>query len=379
MNERQFQAWLADRAPATVPAGLRERVERIPSETTARPAGRFGARPRSLGQGHARRRWLALGLAAAMLTGSVIAAGVLSPRPEVKPPPTNGPIVVTNGSVAMAVDPVTGSAVPISDLGIGGRSISPIALDFAISAAWSPDGRWVAYTTPSELRMMDLASDTSERVTALGPCGSLGECGVTWSPDGQTVAFTSGDTLRSIDVATGRISLLTSGGSIGSPDWSPDGGSIVFARGHELWVIRPDGTGANRLLSEGPDRAGPIDVRWSPDSSKIGFVSSDEWASAGRRGGPGWQIQIIVVDADGSNRHAIANDGECWCMNFGPSGFAWSPDGTQIAFISPGYNHGTASKPALPDPGLHIASADGSNPRLLFRESNGHIVWRPGP
>jgi len=381
MNERQFQAWLADRAPATVPASLRARVERISAEIAVRPAERIEARPRSQAHGPTRRRWLALGLAAAVVTGSAVAAGALLRRPDVAPLSGNGAIVVTTGSGAMAFDPVAGSAVPIDDLGIDGESLDPTALDAALDLAWSPDGRFAAYTTATDVRVLDLASGTSSRLATLDSCGSLFACGVTWSPDGRMVAFTSGNTLRVVDLAGGttsiRATLPTSTFApdwmLTSPTWSPDGRSIVFVQAKRLFVVQQDGTGLTQLLDEGRDRAGPIDPRWSPDGSKIGFVSSDLWSN-----GP-WHIQIVVVDPDGSNRRSIGQVGECWCMNFLPSGFAWSPDGTQIAFISPGYIRGKANKPALPDPGLHIASVDGSSPRLIYREIDGDIAWRPVP
>ena len=98
MNERQLQAWLTDRAPATVPASLRERIEGI--SATPAPVG-IGVVGGSLLRHATRRRTLAVGLLAATLTGSLLAAGALvRQQDDARPLPLhNGLIAVATGAI----------------------------------------------------------------------------------------------------------------------------------------------------------------------------------------------------------------------------------------------------------------------------------------
>ena len=100
------------------------------------------------------------------------------------------------------------------------------------------------------------------------------------------------------------------------PDWSPDGTKIAFVSDrnggvYQIYVMDADGTNQIRLTDGLPwYKAGPD---WSPDGRKIAF-SVDEGID-----------HIAVMDADGKNRVALENN--AW----GPS---WSPDGGKIAFTS---------------------------------------------
>src|SRR5262249_23605431 len=52
---------------------------------------------------------------------------------------------------------------------------------------WSPDGKKIAYTTGSQVWVMDNDGDHKEQVTKI----SSGAAGPVWSPDGKWIAFTS--------------------------------------------------------------------------------------------------------------------------------------------------------------------------------------------
>ncbi len=99
------------------------------------------------------------------------------------------------------------------------------------------------------------------------------------------------------------------------PDWSPDGTKIAFVSNrndgeYQIYVMDADGTNQIRL-TDGPRRKRHPD--WSPDGGKIAFAIHD-----GRS-------HIEVMDADGNNRVVFENEAA------GPS---WSPDGGKIAFVS---------------------------------------------
>ncbi len=100
------------------------------------------------------------------------------------------------------------------------------------------------------------------------------------------------------------------------PDWSPDGTKIAFVSDrdggvYQIYVMDADGTNQIRLTDGPPWQKGDPD--WSPDGKQIAFSVDD------------WDDHIDVMDADGDNRVVLEENA------FGPS---WSPDGGKIAFVT---------------------------------------------
>lgn len=185
----------------------------------------------------------------------------------------------------------------------------------ASGPAWSPDGKWLAFTSSRV--------DDKSQVFAIRPDGgeavqlSKAETGVNgfaWSPDGKAIAFTASDPvtdeakarkdfygdyavvrreyththLFTFDVAEALRgpqagTRRTSGKAftVGGFDWSPDGTRIAFGATvdpdlinggtSDLYVLDL-GTGAVKKIVEqpGPD-GGPL---WSPDGTSILFSSA---------------------------------------------------------------------------------------------------------
>jgi Tol biopolymer transport system component len=138
---------------------------------------------------------------------------------------------------------------------------------------------------------------------------------------------------------------LTSGtnGQIVAAAWSPDGQKIVYAwqagnaRNFDLYVIAADGSGQTALTKNGSTESADS-VAWSPDGKQIAYGL---YSAAGGTG----THDIYVMQADGSNPHALTR-----------SGFAaypaWSPNGTQIAYIWLGNNKNAE---------IHVMASDGSH------------------
>ena len=103
------------------------------------------------------------------------------------------------------------------------------------------------------------------------------------------------------------------------PDWSPDGTKIAFVSDRsdvsQIYVMDANGTNPIRL-TDGPRRKSAPD--WSPDGGKIAFTVNPDFKEE-------WEHHIAVMDADGNNRVRHENHAR------DPS---WSPDGREIAFIS---------------------------------------------
>ncbi len=90
---------------------------------------------------------------------------------------------------------------------------------------------------------------------------------------------------------------------------------IVFSQSNDIWVVDQDGTDATKLTTY----AGlDSDPHWSPDGTQIAFVSDRSGA-----------LDIWVMDADGTDARNVT--GGVAGISADP---AWSPDGTSIAFAN---------------------------------------------
>jgi Tol biopolymer transport system component len=126
------------------------------------------------------------------------------------------------------------------------------------------------------------------------------------------------------------------------PVWSPDGTKIAFVSnrgGGEIYVMNADGSNQTNLTNNPAFDSQPA---WSPDGTRIAFLSERD----GNR-------EIYVMNADGSNQTRLTNNPD---DDYDP---AWSPDGTQIAFTSWGDFIDAEGKPTSIK--LYVINADGSN------------------
>ena len=117
------------------------------------------------------------------------------------------------------------------------------------------------------------------------------------------------------------------------PAWSPDSTKIAFSSNEDLVVMNADGSGRTTLT----DGRHPT---WSPDGTKLAFYAFTGPAPQ--------QLDIFVIDANGSNRMPLTSDPT---LDQDP---VWSPDGTRIAFSR-------YLAQFTNDVEIHVMNADGSN------------------
>jgi Tol biopolymer transport system component len=232
-------------------------------------------------------------------------------------------------------------------------------------AAWSPDGRRVAFTRMVGLNIdiyvVDADGANLRRLTDHPGY----DRGPTWSPDGSRIAFSSDRdgnyNLYIMDADGSNLTPLTDHPATDdSPDWSPDGCRIAFVSGRDHWpeshiyIVNVDGSNLTQL-TEGSTL--DYEPRWSPDGTRIAFWSQPIGEAAA-------QPNVYVMDEDGAGKVRLTTGS---CGGYRP---VWSPDGTRIAF-SIGRDDPLGSD-------IFVMDADGLNVVQLTDEpgSNRPCSWR---
>ena len=132
---------------------------------------------------------------------------------------------------------------------------------------------------------------------------------------------------------------------------------ITFARNGDLFTVRADGTGFRHVTRSPANEHTPA---WSPDRSRIAFVS--------------WDRRILVVDADGDGRRLLFRLPDKYDE---VTGLTWSPDGRRIAFATARYRRVSAG---VRDCGqIWWMRSDGGNPhRVVWHQPHiTGISWSP--
>jgi Tol biopolymer transport system component len=146
------------------------------------------------------------------------------------------------------------------------------------------------------------------------------------SPDGKRMVYVKTEERKDVVYVaaadgTDARKLSPDGLSAGSPEWSPDGRRIAFVglRGDRYQVHVMDAGGGNvRQLTDGPHGA------WMPKFGPDGRLTYFLFRQPMSKHRPG-----DLVIADGKDSKAVAKDVVV-------VDYAWSPDGTAIAYAKPG-------------------------------------------
>ncbi len=218
---------------------------------------------------------------------------------------------------------------------------------------WSPDGKQIVFNSlrsgNNEIYTINVDGTGIKRLTNT----PLDDLEPQWSPNGFWIAYYTTKNLSTggwyyeicvINSDGTELKEITEGVTL---RWSPDGSQIAFLGPYSnIFMIEPDGTGLKNLSnSNGYD----FDFSWSPDSKLIAFATNRDNNA---------EIYLLCVDCEDSpqiniTKSAGRNDHK-------PS---WSPDGTQIAFLS--------------DDTLCVMNADGSQKKCFGIKGRGTIDWKP--
>jgi Tol biopolymer transport system component len=346
---------------------LREMLERRARTISATPTDAPKAVRRA-------RRRLALNAAVGTLVGLAVLAGAFAgfrtiqaaPTPADRPTPSvtttpsgtvqrrDGEVITSEAGRLVAVDPDTAeSRIIVADDEQTKRRIG--------NAAWSPDGRWVAYDLIGGSELWVVNAEREPRQLAVET--SYGSW--TWSPTAPQLAMVRDSRLTVVDASTGRQTDLGSvvGDDTSAPVWSPDGTRILYGvRGGSLYSVDV-GSGDRSLLVRlpGEDLDSMDQIEWSPDGAYLAIVNDLE-PGGGR---------LYVMNADGSRVRVLLD-------NFEPGGafgtrFGWSPDGTRLAYAAlsgPDERSAPASGAFTPELLIWTVSLDGSAPSLVASHTN---------
>lgn len=230
------------------------------------------------------------------------------------------------------------------------------------NAEWSPDGRWLTFTSSrvgDRSQLFAIRPDGGEAVVLTKSETGVG--GYEWSPDGRRIAFVTSDPtpkeskdrkdglgdfevvrreyvfshLWTIDVEAafqeaqpGTRRTKGRDFTIGSFSWSPDGGRIAFSAAvnadlinsgtTDIYVLDLPSDAVRKIVAQpGPDGS----PRWSPDGRSIVFSSAmgklDYFAN---------NTRLAIVPADGGTPRSLTD-----AFDENPSFVAWTADGIIFA------------------------------------------------
>jgi dipeptidyl aminopeptidase/acylaminoacyl peptidase len=265
----------------------------------------------------------------------------------------------------------------IADIATGESHALTSAKKSSTTAAWSPDGKWIAFLSDRPGQIKDTPEGKKQLYMISADGGEAQQLTKTendvnsfdWAPDSKHIAFSTTDpdpkvlqdrkekygeysvvhadyqmthiwTIEAPDGSTpaAEPKRLTEGDkfSVGEFSWSPDGTRIAFSAQKDpdlissetadLYVVTVSGGAVKKIVSTpGPD----TNPKWSPDGKKIAFETA-----AGSKYYYYTNVKIAVVPADGGTPQILTDT-----FDEDPGLIGWGPQGIYFAAEQKTYAH----------------------------------------
>jgi Tol biopolymer transport system component/DNA-binding winged helix-turn-helix (wHTH) protein len=232
-----------------------------------------------------RRLWLIVG---AIGVFAVVAMAILYLRRPLPPPHVTAYTQITHDarpifSIAgtdgsrLYFNRYESSPQSIAQVAISGGGVVqvPVALPFPVIKDVSPDGSALLVSSHNEGRgslwNVEMPAGSLRRLLTTGVAAAA------WSPDGKNVAYSLGngdlDLIRSD--GNGARKLASLGAYLNGISWSPDGSRIRFSTDNKLWEVSSDGSGLHQLLPGWRPPSSQCCGRWTVDGKFFVFQSRD--------------------------------------------------------------------------------------------------------
>jgi Tol biopolymer transport system component len=228
----------------------------------------------------------------------------------------------------------------------------------------SPDGNRIVFFRhdPAAKRdelVMAAADGSGQRVLAMGWAAR-------WSPDGRWIAFSTGRDMRVIGADGSHDRKI----AVGTPiAWTPDSNAIFYwppraetYSPFHIYLARLDGGQDTLVLENAWNEWGNIDARrmWDPSGTRLALSVYPIVGTRDRNG-------IVLLDPQGK---VLADLRESDPFEYDPC-VSWSPDGTTLVFSK-----------CLPDPGvpweggIYTMRDDGTNLTQILADT---VQWQVQP
>lgn len=270
---------------------------------------------------------------------------------------TSGEPLAVQISPTLTITIPAGEWVTLGDLWVISGAEKRQVADLAGEVAWSPEGEFIAYTTPLE---------------AQGPRGGIY---VVEMREAMNQGPPPEESHRPGVEPPLRLGKQVAEGDItGKLSWLP-GGELVFLRGGYLHAVRPDGSGLRRLndfhIGSPHYELRPGKYLISPDGERILCLLAIESPQGGNR-------EWIMANLDGSDVRSLTRElaQKGLAVEEGAETYydfdGWSPDGRRLAFRASIYRPIERTWRTE----LWVMDSDGSNPHPVFKPDKDFVAAR---